>query len=532
MLIDARQLADGTAIAGDVVVIGGGPAGIAASRRLADGGRRVVLLEGGGTEFDAAVQDLYAGLSVGLPYVDLDVTRLRLLGGSTNHWGNQVADFEPIDFTRRDWIPYSGWPVTRAELQPYYEQAFGFLDLGTWDLDRPERWAGPGVPFRLPDLSGRRIASKLFRLKAPALQVGARYLGELTASAAIRLHLHANAISLNLNADGTAIVDVDVATLAGKRFTATGAHYVLACGGLENPRLLLHSDRVQRRGIGNARDLVGRFFMDHLRIESGLVVPASAAAFDGYGDQFADPVGRCACLYLRPEAQAEHRTTVFRMKFQSRLPGETSPGYRGLRDMAAALKAGHPLRGIGTHLARMILDLDGMATGAYARAVEDRLLACVNVVEQAPNPDSRVMLADEVDALGLRRIRLDWRIGDLEKRTLASAQRVVGTELAAAGLGRMQLAPVDDPDLWAGVAPGANAAPAGRFEVGHHHTGTTRMAGDPSLGVVDRDCRVFGVGNLFVAGSSVFPTLGSANPTLTIVALALRLADHIRAQPG
>jgi choline dehydrogenase-like flavoprotein len=220
------------------------------------------------------------------------------------------------------------------------------------------------------------------------------------------------------------------------------------------------------------------------------------------------------------------------MKLQPRVRAETSLGYRGLKGFVEDLRGGRPLHDFGTHLARMIVDLDGMATGVYARAVQERELACVNVVEQAPNPDSRVMLSDELDALGLRRIKLDWRISELEKRSLRQAQRVVGAELAAAGLGRMNLGQDGESDEWAGPPSGATPAPGTSFDVGHHHTGTTRMADDPSAGVVDRHCRVFGVGNLFVAGSSVFPTLGSANPTLTIVAFALRLADHIRELPG
>ena len=532
MLIDANELPDGHAVSGDAVVIGGGPAGIAVARRLAQGGHRVVLLESGGTDFEPDVQHLYAGRSVGLPYVDLEVTRLRYLGGSTNHWGNQVADFEPIDFARRDWVPHSGWPVTRAELQPYYEQAFSFLDLGAYDLDRPERWSGPGAPFRLPDLAGRRVGSKLFRLRTPPLQAGDHYRRELSGSAAIALYLHASVTSLNLDPAGGAIRDVSVATLGGRRITATGRHYVLACGGLENPRLLLLSDRVQPGGIGNGRDLVGRFFMDHLRIESGVLLPSPAAAFQAYSDAFSVPVDRAACLYLGPQAQREQQTTVFRLKFQPRLRGETSLGYRGLRGAVEDVRGGRPLQALATPLARMIVDLEGMATGLYGWAAQARELACVNVVEQAPNPDSRVRLGNDVDAFGLRRIELDWRLSALEKATLRRAQLVIGAELAAAGLGRMRLAPADDDELWSGIAYGTTTSPASAFEVGHHHTGTTRMADDPAAGVVDPHCRVFGVDNLFVAGSSVFPTLGSANPTLTIVAFALRLADRILALPA
>jgi choline dehydrogenase-like flavoprotein len=527
VLLDAQSLPEGQALAGDVVIIGGGPAGIAAGLALARAGRQVVLLEAGGLAVDAGAQELYAGETVGVPYFDLDVTRLRMLGGSTNHWGNQVSDFEPIDFARRDWIPHSGWPIGRAELQPWYERAFPFLDLGAWDLDRPALWQAPAGPFRLPDLAGRRISTKLFRRRPEALRVGEFHRDALIAERRLAVYLQANVTEIVLAADGRAVAGLRGVTAAGRRFTATGTHYLLACGGLENARLLLASDAVQAGGIGNDRGLVGRFFMDHLRIESGILLPSEPAALAAYADSFDRPVDRFANLYLTPAAQRENGTAVFRLKFFSRMEGETSLGYRGARGFLADLKNGRSLDDFGTQLARMIVDLDGMATGLYAGIADRRELLCVSVVEQVPNPDSRVTLSAERDRLGMRRLRLDWRLSELDRHSFERGRAVAAAELAAAGLGRARLDDSPEVASWSGIAAGASASPTGAFEAGHHHTGTTRMAADPSAGVVDPDGRVFGVGNLFVAGSSTFPTLGSANPTLTVVALALRLADHL-----
>jgi choline dehydrogenase-like flavoprotein len=140
--------------------------------------------------------------------------------------------------------------------------------------------------------------------------------------------------------------------------------------------------------------------------------------------------------------------------------------------------------------------------------------------EQTPNPDSRVTLADDTDPLGLRRVRLNWRLTEQERRSFIANIRALGRELAAAGIGRLRPLLPDD-GLWEKVVGG-----------GSHHMGTTRISDDPKRGVVDRDCRVHGIDNLYVAGSSVFVTSGSANPTLNILALAYRLVDHLKEQPA
>lgn len=146
-----------------------------------------------------------------------------------------------------------------------------------------------------------------------------------------------------------------------------------------------------------------------------------------------------------------------------------------------------------------------------------KMLLIRSSCEQAPHPDSRVTLDGERDALGMPRVVLDWRLSPIDRHTIAFAFRRSVDGLTQAGLGQVTLEPwIETPDL-----------DSGEFEGGYHHMGTTRMSDTPTSGVVDRHCRVHGVHNLYIAGPSVFPTSGCANPMLTIVALALRLAGHL-----
>jgi choline dehydrogenase-like flavoprotein len=175
--------------------------------------------------------------------------------------------------------------------------------------------------------------------------------------------------------------------------------------------------------------------------------------------------------------------------------------------------------GVRAHLRNAIRRIAATAAASLkkaARSPSTRLYVVKNVAEQAPNPDSRVVLSRERDALDCPRVALCWRTSPLDKRTAHRAREIFGEELWRAGAGRLQSSLEGEGKPWPARLRGAR-----------HHMGTTRMHSDPRRGVVDANCRVHGIANLYVAGSSVFPTSGAANPTLTIVALALRLAGHV-----
>jgi choline dehydrogenase-like flavoprotein len=289
---------------------------------------------------------------------------------------------------------------------------------------------------------------------------------------------------------------------------------VLAAGGLENARILLLSDDVVRPGLGNQNDLVGRFFMEHPHVTGfGEILAADLARLPKIYYQRTKIHGRAAQAAFNPSESFLRERRLLNATLMFGLAGE----YRGEQaadsDRARAhtdmLKAARPF----------LADPDVLG-GEVGAGPLGYWFGMGSACEQAPNPDSRVTLAAERDALGLRKIRLDWRLTGQERRSLYEHIRTLAMELGAQGVGRMRLG-IEDDGLWPTRVAG-----------GSHHMGTTRMHEDPKQGVVDRDCRVHGVDNLFVAGSSVFPTGGAANPTLTLLALTLRLAEHLRNRLG
>ncbi|MGH7564021.1 MAG: FAD-dependent oxidoreductase, partial [Gemmatimonadota bacterium] len=258
MLIDARELPDATEIDSDVCIVGAGAAGITIARELAGTPLRVCLLESGGLEFDPEIQALYSGENVGFPYYDADKFRLRFFGGTTNHWQGVCRPLDPIDFEARDWVPGSGWPIGRADLEPYYARAQTICQLGPLDY-RVSTWRTEGAaPFALPE---RWIESRVFQ-QSPPTRFGQTYRDEIRDAANVRAYLHANVIEIEADSPPPSIRRMRLACLTGIRFTARARWYVLATGAVENARLLLASRRDVPEGLGNVHGWVGRTFME------------------------------------------------------------------------------------------------------------------------------------------------------------------------------------------------------------------------------------------------------------------------------
>ncbi len=523
MLLDARALEDGTRIECDLGIVGAGAAGITLARAFAGGRLKVGVLESGGLEFEERVQDLYQGANVGLPYVDLDVCRLRFLGGATNHWAGRCRPLDELDFEPRPWVPLSGWPLTRAELEPYYRQAQQICQLGAYDY-MPEDWLDPGqavLPF-----DPAKVVNRMWQYSPPT-RFGEVYRGELEAAANLEVVLHANLVDIETNEAGAEVLSLHARTLDGKRLTLRARAYVLACGGLENPRLLLAANRQVKVGLGNQKDMVGRCFMEHPQVNAAraLVVDPALLSFYSYGlggghEQGTPVVG---CLNQSPKRQRAVQVLNFDGLFTVDNIGNS--GFAALRRIWSAAGHGEWPEHLAADLWQALTDIDDTAAGVAGRlGLRDyqpgnAAFRMWCTAEQAPNPDSRVRLDDQLDALGMPRIALDWQLTEQDKRSLLAGHQAVAEELGRTGLGRLQIAD------W--LTAGDNSwSPT--LDGGYHHMGTTRMSEDPARGVVDASSRVHGIANLYVAGSSVFPTSGSANPTLTLVALALRLAAHLQ----
>ena len=511
MLLDARQVAPGSTLTADVCIIGAGAAGITLARALAASGHTVVLLESGGFEPDAATQALYRGRSVGLPldpigHEGLDGPRLRYFGGTTNHWAGYCRPFPELDFEPRSYVPRSGWPMARAALDPYYAVAQDMCRLGPYDYD-VSSWEARGA-LEVPILNSETTPHTIVQLTTQP-RFGVNYRDDLTRSPAIQLVLWANVTRLGLADDGSAISTVDVKTLSGNAFGAVATAYVVATGGLEVPRLLLASNDKRPAGIGNEHDLVGRHFMEHVNVAGGPVAltigDAEIAPYTPRPltvDVEGEPrdIALQSVLLLSPDLQQRERLLACEVTLEFPFPPhdprveELFPGTR---------------RGIE------LLAAQGVTTKTVATA---RVLC-----EQEPNPASRVTLTRTKDALGMPQIQLDWRVTRDDRLSMLRTLRRVGREIGERGFGRLRVdisgytngdpAPGDDIDY--------------EVNTGSHHLGTARMSADPTSGVVDPDGKVHSVPNLYVAGSAVFPTGGANTPTLTIVALALRLADHL-----
>jgi len=518
MIIDARTVPSGAIIETEVCIVGAGAAGITLAREFIDSPFRVTLLESGGMEFDPDTQQLYESQSVGLPFDDLTVCRLRFFGGTTGHWGGYCLPLDSIDFEPRDEFPYHGWPFPKSHLDPWYARAQDVCKLGPYDY-RPSSWGiqASKVP---PPFSGPHFETKL--LQENPVRFGPSYAPELRRAPRVTAYLYANAFHLDAGETDAEIKELSVKTLSGVSFTVRARIYVLATGGIENARLLLASGKEGGYGLGNAHDLVGRFFMVHLVYSAGTIVPANPHMnFDFHtksawipGKVRIDPlIGLSASsmhdLHL-PNAilrwAFQFSPVVGAVEALKRLTGGEGPGGSRLAD-----------------LSKVIGNLEGVADFAVRKALfgEGIPIDALHVwcdSEQQPNPQSRVSLGSKRDRLGMREVVVDWQLVAEDKSKAAATARLLGTEVGRTGFGRLRSAFGDD-----GAWPKD-------FQGNQHHMGTTRMHRDPAQGVVDENCRIHTMGNLYVAGSSVFPTGGASNPTLTIVTLALRLADHLKQQ--
>jgi len=533
---DLRQLARGTVIAADVCVLGAGAAGITLALELARSGLRICLAEGGGTEFEyLESQALYQGVNVGIP-IAIETGRLRYLGGSTNHWGGRCAPLQDIDFRRRDWIPHSGWPLQRADLDPYYVRAqkvAGFVTPWQSDADTlaylrdvlppvDSKWLMPFLWHYAPPMKD-----------APVWKWGNAYGAELHDSSNIRALLHANFTAFSTDKNHSRIRSMTVASLNGVSATIKASTFVLCCGGIENARLLMLGAESNSGGFASEGGLVGRYFMQHSRGPAALVV--SAERMTAVQEQFnilrgADGLEVEVGLALSPQAQESER--LLNCSGVLQYQGDPDSGITAAQEIWRSLLAGSWGPNLGEKVGVVAEDLSGVVQALKHRVssghsldregsavIPSRSASLLLDLEQAPDPQSRITLAPDRDALGLRRVQADWRLGELERRTALQFTTHVAAEFARLGIGRCKL----EPWLQDSRVPMTDS-----LRETYHYIGTTRMADTPADGVVDSHCAVFGMENLFVAGSSVFPTAGQANPTLTIVALALRLADFLR----
>ncbi|HEY0302415.1 MAG TPA: GMC family oxidoreductase [Rhizomicrobium sp.] len=489
--IDARTIPASTVLAPDLAIVGGGPAGITLALALAHAPLSVMLFESGGLDFEADTQALYAGSSTGVTYLPLEASRLRYLGGSTNHWGGWCKPFDAIDFETRDWVAHSGWPFGIAELEPYFPRAQALVEAGAWRYDDataamraitpPLKLAAGGVYTSWFQFSKQRGG-------VLPTHFGERYADDLKRIPNLKLFLHANATALTLNPNASALETFEVAALGGHRFTVKPKRAVLALGAVENARLMLASG-----GVGNGNDLVGRYFADHPIPRDTATLVSFSGEMAGYYFNSMQAAGALIRATYAPTDAFKREARVL-----GSLTTVENPVELNEFDKAAVVTA-------------------ALALGADASGARAFSLGCG--LELAPDPERRLTLTGDKDALGMPRLKLTNRVSDSDFGRYRATMKELGRQLLAAGSGMLRLN-YDTRAEWEKA-----------LDWGDHHLGTTRMHADPKQGVVDANSQVHGIANLYVAGSGVFPTYSASNPTLNLVALTLRLAEHLKRLP-
>lgn len=526
MFLDARRIPNGTSFDAAICVVGTGPAGLSLAHALSGTGHKVLLLEAGGHWTSAASQQLAIAESIGVPFLPAHISRRRAFGGTSRWWAGFCRPLDDEVFAQRPWIDGSGWPITRETLEPFYAQALELLDIDdpVWD---PVEWQ-QGVREMLAPANGTSPLLPVNLYRAPQRFLGARYRDAVRASATIDVMLNAHATAFAMNEEGTRVTAVAVRSPEGNELRVAARHFVLATGGIENARLLLLSNKVHRRGIGNDHDCVGRYLMNHPHLAAAWI-PLHDEARSGQRARSQRKVPEVQRVALSPERAAaegiaQFSAYLYPVAAPNHHPWARSVGYSSLISLLGANRVAAVQQDPIPLVGAILKDIPGLAkdiAGKVTNRFTDQPFLCaIAETEQVPNRESRVTLSGERDALGLPMATVDWRLTEQDKRTLTRGIEILDETFQACGFRpALRESWLLDEDLV--HYPGEDWA---------HHAGTTRMSLNPRMGVVDTDCRIHGVANFYVAGCSVFPAEGMAPPTLTIMALALRLGAHIKEQ--
>ncbi|MGB3389911.1 MAG: GMC family oxidoreductase [Pseudaminobacter sp.] len=557
---------DNSIISVDLVIVGGGPTGLTIAAQCAGTGRKVLVVESGLELENPEHSALNEVENVGQPQTQEQFdkriefhgpqakfwshelqpygVRCRGLGGSTHAWAGKSAPFDAIDFKVRSWVPNSGWPIGHEQITPYLLRAMEVLNLSP--KAPPDRFDEEG----LHSFYWQFARSRVDRLDI--MRFGREFMARQPDNTHVLLN--ASVTRVGLDADGSRFSHLDVASTDGKRARIDAKLCVLAAGGIENARLLLASNDVYPGGIGNRHDVVGRFLIDHIGARVGRIpfdqMAALAKLFGFFGVHHKSRAHMFMHgLALTPEIQEREELLNAALYFAAeRAPDDPWDALKQLirrsstnvrRDLlSVAAGSGLIARGIGMKIlsdprtpkafkdlvinTAIRLSPNLVADEFQSQGVPHKLvgLRIEAISEQVPNPDSRISLSSRKDRFGVPLAKVDWRIDDAERRTLLRIAELSRTALTRAGL------PAPTLENWA-----RERRPQDIVIIDMAHTlGTTRMSAEAKTGVVDQNCRVHGVHDLYVAGGSVFPTGGHANPTLMILAFAIRLADHLNSE--
>ena len=475
MKIELNELTNNSKF--DFCIIGTGPAGITVARKLARAGKKVALLEGGDEQYSQESQDLYGGEIVGDKYFPLDTSRLRFFGGTSNHWAGWCKQLDEEDFDEKGEFSKTKWPISKKDLDLYLTEASYVLELSKQNEDR--------------DFSDSGLRQSYFTFSHPTVRFAKKYGDEIIYSKNITLILNANVTSFQTN--GSSVTSVGIYNESKESIHLRANKFILAAGGIENSRLLLWANKLTNGELIKNSSMLGRYWMEHPVFTVGQAILTGDLAME---------TGKKGIAFLSPtkKTMLEQKILNCSLRFEP-------VSYKGAKKIISDLACVAP------------------SLGRWAFDLLDRELLCGARLraswEQEPVATNRIELSDDLDRLGMPRPTLYWKKNKTDLRTVRKTAEVFGNYLAKENIGRIKL------DDW---VLGKADYPEDDELAGYHHMGGTRMASSSAEGIVDSNCKIFGQNNFFVAGSSVFPSSGYANPTLPIVQLALRLGDHLLQQ--
>jgi len=413
-----------------------------------------------------------------------------------------------VDFSKRDWVPYSGWPIHRKDMDPFYARTQSILDLGPYEysLDYWQKQNEGLAPFPFDE---NTVYNKMWQFSPPT-RFGTKYKNTIVKAKNIHLYTYANVVDINANENISAVKSVTAKNYTGKEYTVKAKHFVFACCSIQNARILLAANKQASKGLGNDHGQVGRYFMEHLELVSAELWLTESSPLKLYSYDFSGKPR--AELAIHPKAQEQFKILNGTVSFS---PLEAARKWKPVIEMWSS---DDPRKNAET----LFKNFENLTPEQIAKFKNSssRAYQLFTRIEQAPNPNSRVTLDTEKDSLGMPRATLHWELTAFEKRSIRKIYELLGLQAGKAGIGRVKLMEYlqdEKDDSWPNFTGG-----------GWHHMGTTRMADDPKQGVVDANCTVHGISNLHMAGASCFTTAGAPNPTLSVVALTLRLSDHIK----
>lgn len=526
MLINTNLYNSNISLNADVCILGAGVAGIVLANELMPYFKNIALIESGGIDYSVETQSLYAAETKHELFPDTSTSRLRMLGGSSNHWENSTETFDPIDFEKREWVDNSGWPINYSDISDYYTKAAQYCGVGEdgYKVDTWEKLLNKKDLFFKSNL----IDTGITKNGIPPTRFFEKYGDKLINNNNITVYKNANVTNIIYEPDSQKVKTITFQSFNKIRHNISANAFIMCFGGIENARIMLEFNSKYNNVLGNQNDNVGRYLMEHPTIRAAHLYPFKKEDFPLYKGAMHEGKGIVGNLKLSASSLRKNKSLNMRMYLHSQSKLTLSHGVSSLHILSEHARDFDIADNFGTHLFNIIKDI-GTVSDTISRKKFDHQLfddsdafggfQVIAMMEQTPYRNNRIKLGSEKDIFGIRKIIIDWKVTQKDKDMAWKSLEILANSVGEEALGRVRLLKERDTRIW-----------KSQLGFSHHHIGTTRMGFSEKNGVVDLNQRVFGTKNLYISGSSVFPTGGHVPPTLTIVALTIKLADHIKSR--